>query len=30
LPIGPSDLNGKPVAHDNINTIEGYAKRGLK
>ncbi len=30
LPIGPSDLNGKPVAYDNINTIEGYAKRGLK
>lgn len=30
LPIGPSDLNGKPVAYNNINTIEGYAKRGLK
>ena len=30
LPIGPSDRNGKPVAYNNINTIEGYAKRGLK
>ena len=30
LPIGPSDLNGKPVAYTNKNTLEGYAKRGLK
>lgn len=30
LPIGPSNFNGKAVAYDNINTIEGYAKRGLK
>jgi len=30
LPIGPSDSNGKTVAYTNKNTIEGYAKRGLK
>jgi len=30
LPIGPSNMGGKPVAYNNINTIEGYAKRGLK
>lgn len=30
LPIGPSDADGKTVAYTNKNTIEGYAKRGLK
>jgi len=30
LPIGPSNVGGKPVAYTNTNTIEGYAKRGLR
>ena len=30
LPIGPSNVGDKPVAYNNTNTIEGYAKRGLK
>ncbi len=30
LPIGPSDADGKTVAFTNKNTLEGFAKKGLK